>query len=126
MCITWTSESQRAHIAKFYSRHRLIRSVLRASKFSVFVISWVYYVFGFSLVLALSGNHFNFLNDFALLRITDEGSLPEMRIWSILLINIKSLLLRCLHNFKSDLINNIDHMRILGTEPSSVILSQTR
>ena len=28
--------------------------------------------------------------------------------------------------FKSDLINNMDHMRILGTEPSSVILSQTK
>ena len=28
--------------------------------------------------------------------------------------------------FKSDLINNMDHMRISGTEPSSVILSQTK
>ena len=27
--------------------------------------------------------------------------------------------------FKSDLINNMDHMRISGTEPSSVILSQS-
>ena len=27
--------------------------------------------------------------------------------------------------FKSDLINNMDHMRISGTESSSVILSQT-
>ena len=27
---------------------------------------------------------------------------------------------------KSDLINNMDHMRISGTEPSSVILSQTK
>ena len=35
------------------------------------------------------------------------------------------LLLRCIHNFKSDFINNIDHMRISGIEPSSVILSQT-
>ena len=26
--------------------------------------------------------------------------------------------------FKSDLINNMDHMRISGTEPSSVVLSQ--
>ena len=31
----WTSESQRAHVAKFYGRFRLIRSVLIASKFSV-------------------------------------------------------------------------------------------
>ena len=35
----------------------------------------------------------------------------------------KRLLLRCIHHFKSDLINNMDHMRILGIEPSSVILS---
>ena len=38
----------------------------------------------------------------------------------------KRLLLRCLHHFKSDLINNMDHMCISGTEPSSVILSQTK
>ena len=28
--------------------------------------------------------------------------------------------------FKSDLINNMNHMNISGTEPSSVILSQTK
>ena len=28
----------------------------------------------------------------------------------------KRLLLRCIHHFKSDLINNMDHMRISGTE----------
>ena len=33
-----TSESPRAHVAKFYGRLRLIRSVWRASKFSVFKI----------------------------------------------------------------------------------------
>ena len=38
----------------------------------------------------------------------------------------KRLLLRCLHYFKTDLINNMDHMRISGNEPSSVILSQTK
>ena len=38
----------------------------------------------------------------------------------------KRLLLRCMHHFKSDLINNMDHMRISGTEPSSVILSKTK
>ena len=66
---------------------------LRASKFPVLklmeiVILWVYYTipFGLSLVLALSDNYFNFWNNFVLLRITDEGSLPEMSIWSILLI----------------------------------------
>ena len=29
----------------------------------------------------------------------------------------KRLLLRCKHHFKSDLINNMDHMRISGNEP---------
>ena len=38
----------------------------------------------------------------------------------------KRLLLRCLHHFISDLINNLGHMRISGNEPSSVILSQTK
>ena len=32
----WTIEAPRAHVAKFYGRLPLIRSVLRASKFSVF------------------------------------------------------------------------------------------
>ena len=31
-----------------------------------------------------------------------------------------------MHHFKSDLIKNIDYMRISGTEHSSVILSQTK
>ena len=39
--------------------------------------------------------HFNFLNPFVFLRITDEGSVPEMRIPSILLI--KSDLKLCIH-----------------------------
>ena len=30
------------------------------------------------------------------------------------------------HHFRSDSINNMDHMRISGTEPSSVIFSQTK
>ena len=38
----------------------------------------------------------------------------------------KRLLLRWIHHFKSDWINNMDHMRISGTEPSSVILNQTK
>ena len=38
----------------------------------------------------------------------------------------KRLLLRCIHHFKSDLIYDMDNMRIAGTEPSSVILSQTK
>ena len=38
----------------------------------------------------------------------------------------KRLLPRCIHHFKPDLINNMDHMRISGTEPSLVILRQTK
>ena len=35
----------------------------------------------------------------------------------------KRLLIRCIHHFKSDLINNMDHMFISGTEPE-IRLSQ--
>ena len=38
----------------------------------------------------------------------------------------KKILLRRLHRFKSELINNMDNMRISGMEPSSVILSQIK
>ena len=38
----------------------------------------------------------------------------------------KRLLLRCIHHFISDSINNVDHMSISGTEPSSVILRQRK
>ena len=96
-----------AHVAKFYGRPRLIRSVLIASKFSVLklmeiVILWVYYTipFGFSFFrhffLAL---FFNFYNNFLWLRITDEGLVPEMSIWSILLI--QSNLKWCIHLSRS-------------------------
>ena len=36
----------------------------------------------------------------------------------------KSVLLICTHNVESDLINNMDHMRISASEPSSVILGK--
>ena len=38
----------------------------------------------------------------------------------------KGFLLRCtrMHHFKSDLINNMDHIRITGNEPSSLIFGQ--
>ena len=56
---------------------------------------------------------------------------PSFKFCSISLrtsigIHRKRLLLRCIHHFKSDLIYSMDHMRISGTEPSSVILSQTK
>ena len=72
-------------------------------KFSVLklieiVILWVYYTIPFGLsffryFFAL------FFNNFLWLRITDEGSIPEMRIWSILLI--KSDLKWCIHLSRS-------------------------
>ena len=37
----------------------------------------------------------------------------------------KRLLQSCIHHFNRIKIFDIDHMRIPGTEPSSVILSQT-
>ena len=62
----WTSESPRAHVAKFYGRLRLIRSVWRASKFSVFEFVWncnfvglLHHPFWLQLVLALFGHCFS-------------------------------------------------------------------
>ena len=56
--------------------------------------------------------------------------LPSGTLWSSSSENhqvvemSKRLLQRCIHH--SDLINNMDRMRISGTEPSSEILSQTK
>ena len=63
----------------------LIPSVLKLAEI---VIVWVYYTipFGFTLIWHFRAIIFNVWNHFVWLRITDEGSLPEMRIWSILLI----------------------------------------
>ena len=64
---------------------------LRASKFSELklieiVILWVYYTipYGFSLFWHFWGITFHLFRYFVWLRITDEGSVPEMRIRSIL------------------------------------------
>ena len=102
----WTKESPRAHVAKFYGRLRLIRSVLRASKLSVLklteiVVLWVCCTipFGFSLFWHFWAWIFRFWNYSVWLRIADEGSVPEVRIWSILLI--KSDLKWCIHLSRS-------------------------
>ena len=65
------------------------------------IILWVCYTipFGFGLFRHIWASFFNFLNYFAWLRITDEGSVPEMRVWSILLI--KSYLKWCIHFSRS-------------------------
>ena len=94
-CHCWrTNESRRAHIARFHGWLLLIRSVFRASKFSVLKLleiefCWVYNTipFGYSLFRHFRDIICNFWNRFVWLRITDEVSLSEMRIWSILLIN---------------------------------------
>ena len=102
----WTKESPRAHVAKFFGRFWLIRSVLEhqnfpCSKLIEIVILWVYYTipFGFSLLRYFWDIVFPILNYFVWQRITDEGSVPEMRIWSILWI--KSVLKWCIHLSRS-------------------------
>ena len=99
----WTRVSPRAHVAEFQVRLQLIRSALRASKFSMLkfienVNFWIYYMV--SLLASASFGTFvtsllNFLNYFVWLRIIDDGSVPEMRICSILLM--KSDLKWCIH-----------------------------
>ena len=102
--LLWNRVFPRANVAKFYIRLQLICSIfLRASKFSVLkfieiVILWIYYMA--SLLASASyctfvTSLFNFFNYFVWLRITDEGSVPEMCIWSILLM--KSDLKWCIH-----------------------------
>ena len=99
------------HVAKLYDRPRLIRSVLRASTFSVLkfneicIILWVYYTipFGFSLFRHFLASLFNFLNYFVWLRITEEASVPQMHILSILVIN--SDIKWCIHLIRGFFLN---------------------
>ena len=86
----WTRESLMAHAAKFYSRLQLIRSVSRASTFSMlkFIEILIFGVYSPSLLASvcfgpLVISLFNFFSYFLWLRITDDVSVPEMRIWSI-------------------------------------------
>ena len=87
---TWTSMGTVSIImSHIYGRLWLIRSV----KFSVFkltkiVILWVYYTipYGFSMFWHIWGITFQLLKLLCWLKITDEDSVLEMRIWSILLI----------------------------------------
>ena len=51
---------------------------------------------------------------------------PELPWGAGLLQYKKRLLLRCIHHFISELIYNMDDMRISGTEPLSVIFSHTK
>ena len=59
----------------------------------------LHHPFWLKLLLALFGIIFQLFNYFFGLRIIDEGSIPEMRIWSIVLI--KSDLKWCIHLSRS-------------------------
>ena len=93
------------------------RILMKTENFSVFrlieiVILWVYYTipFGFSLFWHFWASMFNFWNYFVWLRITGEGSVPEMRIWSISLI--KSDLKWCIHLSRSFFLYFFDNIRV--------------
>ena len=75
------------------------------------VILWVNYTipFGFNLFWYFRVNIFYFWKLFVWRRITDEGSLPEMRIWSILLIT--SGLKWCIHLSRSPFLYSLWLMR---------------
>ena len=88
------------------TKYNIYIYVLRASKLSVLKINWncnfvglLHHPFWLQLVLALSDHHFQLSSYLVWPRITDEGSLPEMRIWSIMLI--KSDLKWCIHLSRS-------------------------
>ena len=81
-----------AFVAKFYGLLWLIRSVWEHQHFP-FKIDWNSYFVGLlqhpfwlQLYLALFGHHIATFKLLCWFRITDEGPVPEMRIWSILLI----------------------------------------
>ena len=101
LCFTIVCDIFDLH-SEFLGRLRLIRSVLRASKFFVLklietIIVWVYYTIpsDLSLFRHFCVSLFNFWNYFVWLRITGEGSVPEIHKWPILII--KSDLKWCIH-----------------------------
>ena len=129
----WTRKSPRAHVAKFYGRLLLNRSVLRASKFSVLKLTEIV-ICGFITpsLLALAcfdtywASLFNFLNYFIWPRITDGGSVPEMRIWSILLItsDLNGLYILEVSFYVLNVLHNA-HQLISGLKSDNVILPVT-
>ena len=98
----------RAHIADFNYRLRLIRIVWEHQnrpynnwfkfKFCGFITP---YVLASACFGTFVSNIFYFWNHFVWRRMTDVGSLPEMRIWSIFLIKSDSKL--CIHLSKGSL-----------------------
>ena len=91
----WTRVSPMAHVAKFYGRLQLIRSVSRASTFSVlkFIEIVIFGVYSSSLLASVCFGTFvislfNFFRYFVWLRITDDGS---KIIWArCILLNLRS------------------------------------
>ena len=88
----WTRESLRAHAAKFYGRLHLIRIVSRSSTFSVlkFIEIVILGVYSPSILASVCFGTFvtslaNLFSYFVWLRIPGDGSVLEMRIWTILL-----------------------------------------
>ena len=79
-------------------RFESIKIQFSVLKFIEILILWIYYM-TFILASASFGTFvtslFNLLNYFVWLRITDEGSVTEMRIWSILLMKFD--LKWCIH-----------------------------
>ena len=75
------------HILKSWPISQLV-GIKASQRLHEIVILWVYYTipFGFTLFRHIWVIIFNFWNHFLWFRITDEGSLPEMGTWSILLI----------------------------------------
>ena len=63
--------------------------------------------------------------DDIMLKITYSILESRVLVYTYIRIMYRDLL-RCIHHFKSDLVYNMDHMRISGIEPSSVILSQRK
>ena len=88
------------HILKSWPISQLV-GIKTPQRLHGIVILWVYYtiLFGFTLFKLFWVIIFNFWNHFVWLRITEEGSLSEMGIWSILLI--KSDLKWCIHLSRS-------------------------
>ena len=89
------------------------------------VILWVYDTipFGFSLFWHIWDISFQLLKLLLWLRTTNEGSVPEMRIWSILLI--KSDLKWCIHLSRSLFLYSLQYLlcpRILRTTLVNMII----
>ena len=128
----WTKESPRAHVAKFYGRLWLIRSVLRASKFSVLKLTDIVilrvYTFktipsGLRLIWHFLGIIFQLLNNFVWLRITDGGLLPKMWIWSILWF-VNQIRLKMVYTSRTSLFSYIDKADSWAIKESTVTQSK--